>query len=446
MSKRIFLVEDDVSLLEIAKYQLTAANYKVDSFTKGEDAWNCFQENKPDFILTDLILDGNMNGDELLKRVMGQDKSFPVILMTANGTIDSAVECVRMGAWNYLTKPFHWDDMLNQIEKALNYNSIQSENVKLKKIVGSYEGYEKIIGNSTAILKVKKQLIGIASSDAPILLQGESGTGKELVAKSIHLNGKRKNKPFIAVNCGAIVKELAESELFGHAKGAFTGATQSRKGHFGEAEGGTIFLDEIGELPLNLQVKLLRVLQESEITQVGESKSIPIDVRVITATNLDLENAIQCGEFREDLFYRISVLPLQLPPLRKRVEDIEMLCSLFLEKEGKLKSSLSPDLISRLKSYEWKGNIRELQNFITRLVALNPEIDHFQESHIPNGDLVLKCKEQIPYEIPEKGINLDAHMNDLIKSALAKCEGNQSKAARLLGITRSTLIYRMQKL
>ena len=441
---RILLVEDDASLAEIAVYQLETAGYSVDHFSSGELAWENFEQKEADLVLTDLVLEGSLNGDILLKKVKSRNPEVPVILMTANGTIDSAVDCVRSGAWHYLTKPFHWDDMLGQIQNALSFCLMKSENVRLKKLVGSYEGFENIVGDSSAMIEVKKQMHRLLGSDAPVLIQGESGTGKEMVARSLHLNSTRKGQPFIAVNCGAIVKELAESELFGHVKGAFTGAEKDKKGYFMDADGGTIFLDEISELPMNLQVKFLRVLQESEVTPVGQSKPNMVNVRVVAACNVDLNEAVRVGDFREDLFYRISVLPLSLPSLRDRLEDIEKLSHLFLEKSGKDRS-FSAEFLKRLKTYDWPGNIRELENFMTRLSVLYPETEVLDLAHIPIDSLEVKSMQPVPFQIPDEGIDLDLHVRKLIESALGKCNGNQTKAAKLLKITRSTLIYRMQK-
>lgn len=443
---KILIVEDDASLADVAEHQLKTAGYQVDVFSSGEKAWESFDDISPDLVLTDLILKGNLNGDHLLKKIKSRSSDLPVILMTANGTIDSAVECVRSGAWNYLTKPFHWDDMLDQIQKALTFRSIKIENIHLKNLTGSYNNFNNIISQSAVMADIKKQCSKFSESNAPVLIQGESGTGKELLARSLHLCGPRKNHPFIAVNCGAIVKELAESELFGHVKGAFTGATHHKKGFFMEADEGTIFLDEISELPLHLQVKLLRVLQESEVTPVGQSKPLPINVRVVAATNVDLSEAVKNGDFREDLYYRVTVLPLSLPPLRKRPEDIESLCNHFLQKSGRVKASFSKELFIKLKSYKWPGNIRELENFITRLLVLNPDIEKYDISHTPENFLQIQSTQPVPYSIPEEGLDLNWHMKKLIESALIKCDGNQTKAAKMLNITRSALIYRMQKL
>ncbi len=441
----LFLVEDDPSLLEIAQYQLTAAGYQVTSFSKAEDALAAFKSCPPDLILSDLILAGKMNGDDLLRQIITEDKNLPFILMTANGSIESAVECVKAGAWDYLTKPFHWSDMLAHIEKALKYHQIHLDNQRLKRLVGSLEDFSAIIGTSRAMTDLKKQLPRLAESQAPVLIQGESGTGKELVARCLHLNSSRKEKVFLAVNCGAIVHGLAESELFGHTRGAFTGAHQNKKGYFEEADGGTLFLDEIAELSLDLQVKLLRALQEKEITPVGQTEPIPVNIRLIAATHVDLQNAVEQGDFREDLFYRISVLPLVCPALRERHGDMKELCEFLLHKMERTGCQLDDSLMQNLQTHDWPGNIRELENFLIRLTVLNPEVKVFTNQHIPAGTFNHQHNRSLPLEIPETGFDLELHMRRLVESALHKCDGNQSRAARMLGISRSALIYRMQK-
>lgn len=443
--KTITLVEDDETLLEIAKYHLEEAGYKVFPYVSGAKAYEGLTTDRPDLVLTDLVLEGNMNGDDLLFKIRETDQTLPLILMTANGSVESAVACVRAGAWTYLTKPFHWDEMLEEIRKALRFYSLEVENRKLKRMVGSFKDFECIIGESSAITELKKQLPRIAGTDAPALIRGESGTGKEMVARALHMNSGRSHGPFIAINCGAIVKDLADSELFGHSKGAFTGAYQDKKGYFREAHSGTLFLDEIGELPLELQVKLLRVLQEKEITPVGESKSAPIDVRLIAATHVDLEEAIQSGDFREDLYYRISVLPIELPPLRDRHGDLPVLVQFFLAQLDYRGAGMDPEFWEELSLHTWPGNIRELENFVTRLSVMIPPNTPWSSEHVKGFAPQRKSLGCIPYEIPEEGLHLDDLMRRLVESALLKTGGNQSKAAKLLGISRSALIYRMQK-
>ncbi|MBF0244098.1 MAG: sigma-54-dependent Fis family transcriptional regulator [Planctomycetes bacterium] len=442
---RIFLVEDDVSLLKIARHHLCSAGYEVDTFTSGDQAWASFAKSAPDLVLTDLVLEGGLNGDQLLAKVKKDHPEIPVVMMTANGTIESAIECVKMGAWNYLTKPFRWDQMLLQLEKAADFSNLQKENFRLKTMMATYEDYEVIIGASKPIAELKKQLAHLSRVDAPVLIQGESGTGKELVARCLHLNSNRKDGPFIAVNCGAIVKELAESEFFGYIRGAFTGASSDKNGYFAESDQGTLFLDEIGELSLELQVKLLRVLQEGEFMPVGSTRCRKVNARIIAATHVDMQEAINAGDFREDLYFRMAVLLVNLPALRERREDIPLLVDHFLKKHMAHEVSIDPDLMSELKRQEWPGNVRELDNVIYRMTVLNPKITRLSLSEFTGSSRVRNQVNKLSYDLPEGGIHLDNHIKNLVESSLIKAQGNQTKAAKLLGITRSAIIYKMQK-
>ena len=445
MKAKIYLIEDDLSLLEIAEYQLETEGYEVIKFSSADLAWDSVYEDKPDLILSDLILENSMNGDEFLKKVHNSKLEIPVIILTANATVESAVDCMKNGAWNYLLKPFRWAEVFLHISKALSFKAIKKENENLSSTIESYKTYSNILGSSKEITDVKKQLSRISHSDAPVLIQGESGTGKELVARCIHANSERSNSIFLAVNCGAIAPSLAESELFGHCRGAFTGAEKDKKGLFEEANGGTIFLDEIGELSLDLQVKVLRVIQEMEVVPVGQSNSVSINVRIVTATHVDLDLAIKEKEFREDLYYRISVLPLILPPLRNRGEDIQELLIYFLNKNGVALPSFSEQFLEKLTLYKWPGNIRELENFALRLVVMNPQVDKFEENHLKDFKLKSEVTEIEKFILPDDCFNLEDHIKTLIISALDKSRGNQTKAANILGLTRSALIYRMQK-
>ena len=445
MKAKIYIIEDDLSLLEIAEHQLETEGYDVIKFSSADLAWENVFIDKPDLILSDLILDNSINGDEFLKKVYDSKLSIPVIILTANATVESAVKCMKNGAWNYLLKPFRWAEVFLHINKALSYNAIKKENKSLNSTIESYKNYSNIIGSSKEITDVKKQLSRISHSEAPVLIQGESGTGKELVARCIHSTSERADNVFLAVNCGAIAPSLAESELFGHCKGAFTGAEKDKKGLFQEANGGTIFLDEIGELSLDLQVKILRVIQEMEVVPVGQSTSVPIDVRIVTATHVDLELAIKEKEFREDLFYRISVLPLYLPALRNRGDDIQELLVYYLNKNGVTFPSFSEIFLEKIKIYKWPGNIRELENFALRLVVLNPKVDKFEEKHLNDFKFKSEIKNIEKFILPDDCFSLEEHIKTLIVSALHKSGGNQTKAANLLGLTRSALIYRMQK-
>lgn len=442
---KILVIEDDQSLLGIAEHQLQSEGYITQSVTTGEDGLALFKEFNPDIVVTDLALEGAMNGDEILKRVKAMNEDTPVILMTAYGSVESAVECMKSGALDYISKPFRWDEMLLIIEKAINFVFLKRENKELRSLLHERYDFSSIIGESSAMQNVIKQLPKVTESDAPVLITGESGTGKELVAKAIHLNGPRKEGPFVPINCGAIPKDLAESELFGHVKGAFTGATGNKKGYFVEAEGGTLFLDEIGELSRELQVKLLRALQEKEVTPVGSAKSVPVRVRIISATNVDLPLAIEAKEFREDLYYRISVLPLELPPLRKRKGDVLLLANHFLKKYSQSTSSMSAELLEKFTGQRWTGNIRELENLIQRMVILKPDLKEYHSWCLPEDTALESGELSFPIELPDKGLDLDQVVQTLIRSALQKTEGNQTQAAKLLGLSRASLIYRMQK-
>ena len=444
----IVVVEDDRSLSDIAAYQLEKAGYAVTLFISAESAWEHIKNTPPDLVLTDLILDGNWHGDELLRRCQALDKDVPVILMTANGSIENAVACLHQGATTYLTKPFRWDEMLHQVKKALELHLATAENQRLRLLVQSYSNYDALVGESKPMLHLKEEMHRMATSHAPVLILGESGTGKELVARSLHLSSHRKDGPFIAVNCGAIVPTLAESEFFGHCKGAFTGASQDKKGFFVQAHGGTLFLDEIGEMPLDLQVKILRVIQDGEVLPVGGHKNIPVKIRLICATHVDLSEAVQNGEFREDLFYRIAVLPLKVPSLRERREDIVLLAEYFLKQQNIHSVKILPRLANKLMHQPWPGNIRQLQNAMIRMAVLNPEVVHFDLEHWPmvSDSNLAKTSETLGGgEILQEGFQLEQHVRDLVELALEKNAGNQTHAARQLGITRSALIYRMQK-
>jgi len=447
---QIVVVEDDRSLLDIASYHLELANYKVHLFNSAEDAWLHIQKELPDIVVTDLVLEGAWSGQDLLRHCQSIDKDLPIILMTANGSIDNAVACLHEGAWTYFEKPFRWEDMLAQLAKAVHFRSLHCENKQLRSLLQNYEKYNLLIGRSKGMIRLKEQMHRVSMADAPVLVLGESGTGKELVARSIHLNSLVREGPFVAVNCGAIVSSLAESELFGHCKGAFSGAFQDKEGLFLKASGGTLFLDEVGELSLELQVKLLRVIQEAEVMPVGATKPLPVKFRLICATNVDLHKATLDGTFREDLFYRISVLPLLIPALRDRREDIAELALHFFKQQGIERPSLSDALMVKLERHAWRGNIRELQNIILRMVIFNAgttdfDVKHWLEDNKPIKSVDSPHKKDMDFLLKEDFV-LEKHIESLIESALKKYDGNQSKAAKCLGITRSALIYKMQKL
>jgi two-component system NtrC family response regulator len=396
-------------------------------------------------VVTDITIPG-MSGMEVLKRVHERDARVPVVIITAYGTIESAVEAMKQGAFDYITKPFNRDELRLTLEKALRMRRLEHENVELRaEIKGRYR-FEEIVGSSEKIRAVLEMAGRVAASDASVLITGESGTGKELLAKGIHYSSPRADGPFIAVNCAAIPETLIESELFGHVKGAFTGAIRDREGKFELAGGGTLFLDEIGELRIDLQSKILRALQEKTIDRVGGERPVPVDVRVIAATNRDIERAVKDGKFREDIYYRLSVITLHMPPLRERKEDIPLLIEHFLKKYNKAEPvTLEPEALTVLKDYGWPGNVRELENVIERASVLR------RGKVITRAELPDKLmKEQMGVEdiilnLPEEGISLEELEKSLIVKALEKHKGNQTRAAEYLGITRPTLIYRMEK-
>ena len=389
----------------------------------------------------------DISGIQVLKEVRKQDNRVIIILITAYGSVDNAIEACRLGANDYVTKPFGKEQLLFTIQKALRLRELQSENQALKTELTDKFRFENMIANSGVMQDVLRVTNKVSLSNASVIIMGESGTGKELIARAIHYNGSRKDKPLITVNCPSIPENLLESELFGHVKGAFTGAIRDRIGKFEQADGGTIFLDEIGDLHEDLQAKLLRVLQEHEFDRVGGSKPVKVDVRVIAATNQDLQELVKQKKFREDLYYRLSVVPITIPPLRKRVDDIPYLIDHFLKRFYKEKAyKISGEVVSALKNYDWPGNVRELENVIERMATLAtgnkisvndlPEYIRLQ-GHDPASFAI---------KIPEEGIGLDSIERLVIQEILERTGGNQSEAARLLKIPRHVLLYRLKKL
>jgi len=389
-----------------------------------------------------------LDGMEVLKRIKTINPKLPVIMITAHGSTDAAVEAMKLGAADYVSKPFDINDLKLSIFKALNIDKLNKEIDYLKETAKQiFNG--KIIGNSKKMQEVFELVNKVADTNASVLIIGESGTGKEGIAASIHNKSSRNNKPFITVNCGAIPETLIESELFGYEKGAFTGANARKAGRFDRAQGGTLFLDEIGELSLPLQVKILRVLQEKEFERVGGSEVIKSDVRIIAATNRDLEKMVEKGEFREDLLYRLKVIPVYLPPLRERKEDIPLLVEYFIDKYSKevnkVKFTMERETLDLLKGYDFPGNIRELENLIERLVILSPD-PVIGPSLLPKEILkeAFSGKKE-DFILPEEGINLEKVEESFVRQALMMAKGNQTHAAKLLGLSRHALIYRMEK-
>ena len=441
----ILLIDDDPSLRRVIEYSLAESGYSVLPAASGEEGLALFQKGPCDAVITDITMPG-MSGLEVLVKVRQADLNVPVIIITAYGTIESAVSAMKQGAFDYITKPFNRDELRITLERALKMRRLEKENVRLRAEVIDRYRFDAIVGNSEKIREVIALAGRVAPSDATVLVTGESGTGKELLARGIHYSSGRSEGPFVAVNCAAIPENLIESELFGHVKGAFTGAVRDREGKFELADGGTLFLDEIGDLRVDLQAKILRALQERTVDRVGGVKQIDLDVRVIAATNKDLEREVQEGRFREDLYYRLSVVTLQMPPLRDRKDDIPVLAEHFLRKFSPGPTvRLAPDALALLTAYGWPGNVRELENVMERASILK------RGDTITREDLPEKLSRkaagasEVLLNLPEEGLSLEELEKDLIIKALERHKGNQTHAAEYLRITRPTLIYRMEK-
>jgi DNA-binding NtrC family response regulator len=441
----ILLIDDDDSLRRVMEFSLTEAGFRVQTASSGEEGLQLFGKNTFDAVVSDITMPG-IGGMEVLAKIHEQDAHMPVIMITAYGPIESAVDAMKKGAFDYITKPFNRDELRLTLNKALRMRRLEKENIELRSEVTDRYRFDSIIGGSEKIRELLDLAGRVAASDATVLITGERGTGKELLAKGIHFNSSRAGGPFVAVNCAAIPETLIESELFGHVKGAFTGAAKDKEGKFELADGGTILLDEIGELRIDLQAKILRVLQERTVDRLGGRAPIPVDVRVIASTNRDIEQAIKEGKFREDLYDRINVVGLRMPPLRERRDDIPLLVQSFLRKFSKdAPAGIEKEAMDVLLSYGWPGNVRELESVIERASVLK------RGSSVTAEDLPEKLKKEkngvgnILLNLPEEGIALEELEKSLIVKALEKNNGNQTRAAEYLGITRPTLIYRMEK-
>jgi two-component system NtrC family response regulator len=390
-----------------------------------------------------------LSGLEFLEKIKTVNAEIPVIVITAFGEVETAVAAMKSGAYDYINKPFNRDEILLTLERALNFSETKTENRQLRELAQKEFRLENVIGDSPQMRAVLNLVGRVSRSDATVLIMGESGTGKELVAKGIHFSGKRESKPFIPINCAAIPETLIEAELFGYKRGSFTGASQDTKGKFEAANGGTLFLDEISQMPLALQPKLLRVLQEQEITRVGESVPRKIDVRIVAATNQNLEKMVEQGTFREDLYFRLAVVPVNLPPLRTRREDVPLLVNHFFkrakEKHGFENLKMTREVVNTLSNYSYPGNVRELENLIERMIVLS-DGENLTLADVP--DYINKPSQvfgNVKFELPAGNISLDEVEREIIRYALEMHNGNQSQTARYLGITRSALIYRMEK-
>lgn len=448
MSGRVLVVDDDDNLRRVLQVQLQQAGHTVSTAANGAQALEILNRAHQDLVITDLRMSG-MSGVELLKKVRADYPGTPVILITAFGAIDTAVEAIRLGAFDYITKPVNPDALRMIVERVLEHAELQEEVRSLRRIIDRKYGFDQIIGQSNVMLYLLDTAERAAQSDATVLIQGETGTGKELLAKAIHANSGRRDKPFVTINCGAIPRELLQSELFGHVKGSFTGAIDHKKGRVELADRGTLFLDEIGDLPIELQVKILRLIQESEIEKIGSNTPLKVDVRIIAATHRNLLTMVEEGTFREDLYYRLNVIPLKLPPLRERPEDISELVQHFFvaarKKHGRPELLLPDALLPYFQAYRWPGNVRELENVIERLVVLcaGPKVSL--------QDLPEPLRTQRPaldilqLNLPPEGISLESIERELIIKALERSQWNQTRAARYLDLSRKTLIYRMEK-
>lgn len=448
VEKHILLVDDESSFLQVTKFKLTELGYQVTTAENGLVGYQLFTEQSFDLVVTDLIMP-EMNGLELAKRIKLIDADIPIIVITAFGDIQTAVTAMKVGAADYLTKPLNWDEFKIAIERVFQFKDLVKENRTLKALVDERLQLDNIIGTSKRMRELYDMVARVARTDVTVLLLGESGTGKELFAKAIHHNGARSKRAFVTINCGAIPEQLLESELFGHRKGSFTGASYDKRGLFEEAHEGTILLDEIGELPLNLQVKLLRVLQNGEFMRLGENHTRTVDVRVIAATNRDLNKMVEDGQFREDLYFRLKIIPIKLPSLRERREDIPLLVREFLAEASKRYDrkdlTIDSNVYQYFNRYSWPGNVRELKNVIERLTILSSgnqiTIDDLPEE-IRNAESSISS---LPFTLPAGGIDLEEVEKEIIRQALERHDWNQTHAAKYLNITRNTLIYRMQK-
>jgi len=448
IGKRVLVVDDEESLRRVTQLKLQQAGYEAMTAADGAQALELLARQPQDLIITDLKMPG-MSGIDLLRRVKEDYPEVVVIVVTAFGTIESAVEAMRLGAHDYIIKPVNAEALKLVVSRALEHHRLREEVRNLRSLVDSKYGFENIVGKSKSLLAMLDNAARAAQSDATVLIRGETGTGKELLAKAIHFNSSRRDRPFVVINCGAIPKELLESELFGHTKGSFTGALSNKKGKIEMADQGSLFLDEIGEMPLDLQVKLLRLIQEREIERIGAPNATKVNVRIIAATHRNLEAMVEDGTFREDLYYRLAVIPLVLPPLRERPDDIPELVAIFFkkfkERQNRLDLKLPPSLLPYFSIHRWPGNVRELENVVERLVVLAPGTEVSVED-LP--DFLRRERpplEAIHLELPPEGISLEAVERELVVRALEKCNWNQTKAAEYLDISRKVLIYRIEK-
>lgn len=455
MKPKILVVDDELSMCEFLEIFLVKEGYEVTTAQSGQAACDLLERERFDLVITDLKMP-QVSGLDVLRTAKKIDSQMPVLIITAFAAHDSAVEAMKLGALDYIVKPFKIDEVRHFVGQALERRQLSKENIALRRQLGERYGFGSLIGSDPRMMEIYEMIRRIAATPTNVLITGDTGTGKELVARAIHVNSRRGQQPFVVINCGAIPAELLESELFGHIKGSYTGAVSDKKGLFEVAEGGTLFLDEVGELPAAMQVKLLRALQERKIMRVGSTRETPIDVRIISATNRDLEKEVRNSRFREDLYYRLNVIQINMPPLRERRGDIRMLAEYFLEKYtralGKPVHRISSEVMKLLESYHYPGNVRELENIIERAVALEREdvimIESLPAHLIKQSFDISSVRRQLC--IPPEGLDLDdvlqAIEKDFIHQALQRSSGSKKGAAGLLGLTFRSFRYRLSKL
>jgi two-component system response regulator AtoC len=451
---KILVVDDEDCMRDIVRTALEDANYQVEEAADGKRALAMLRQYPYDVIITDLRLPG-ASGEVILKEAISLSPETVVIVMTGFGNIQSAVEAIRRGAYDYLPKPFRLDELVMRVGKGLEERQLKSENRLLKDELQDKYHFSNLVGNSTAMHDIYRLIEAVAQKTSTVLIEGETGTGKELIARAIHYNGPRKEQPLVCVNCGAIPSNLLEDELFGHVKGAFTNAHQHRIGRFEQANHGTLFLDEVSNMPMDLQVKLLRVLQEREFQRVGSATTIKVDVRIIAATNSNLTESVQKGEFRSDLYYRLNVIPIHVPPLRRRREDIPLLVAHFTKKyctdQKLLLKRVSHQAIKSLMAYDWPGNVRQLENSMEMAVALSGDRELLDVDDFP---LVSQPSPSNAHfqaiDIPDDGIHFNTMISELEKrlivQSLAVARGNKKRAASLLHLKRTTFVEKLRRM
>ena len=446
----ILIVDDEKNYLVILEALLAPEGYEIITVDNALNALRYVKETDLDLVITDMKIP-KMDGIELLDEVKKIDPDLPVIIMTAYGTIELAVEAMKKRAYDYITKPFMNEELKLTVKKALELYELKKENRRLSEALSDRYKYGNIIGKSKQMTKIFDMIGKVSQSRASVMITGPSGTGKELIAKAIHYNSPRKNMPFISINCGALTETLLESELFGHERGAFTGAVTMKKGRFELADGGTLFLDEVGEMTPSLQVKLLRVLQEMEFERVGGTKTIKVDVRIVAASNRKLRDDVAKGTFREDLFYRLNVVQIEVPPLEDRIEDIPLLVAHFIKKfqqSKKREIELSPEVWKILYTHSWPGNIRELENIIESAMVMSSDetitLDDLPDYIVKKGEEKIDLDKIVPRNLPLTEA-LQQIEGQLIQRALQSSNNVQSKAAEILGISRRVMHYKMRK-